>query len=152
MLGPRRTMRSSVARARTEIAATNHGSASSAPPVPAADCLDRIESDTSSPYFRKQNNDRFVTTRAGLFRLNFFTINNSCGWAHSGAFVQGRWVTMTHLHTWQSWWKDVYNDVEFRAQNGHYFGIRTHAACGHTSSYHYSSHGRIEAEYIGTWT
>jgi len=115
-------------------------------------CLDRIESDTSAPYFRKQNNDRFVTTRAGLFRLNFFTINNSCGWAHSGAFVQGRWVTMTHLHTWQSWWKDVYNDVEFRAQNGHYFGIRTHAACGHTSSYHYSSHGRIEAEYIGTWT
>ena len=73
-------MRSSDARARTKIAATNHGFASSAPPVPAADCLDRIESDTSAPYFRKQNNDRFIASMPGLFRINFFTINNACGW------------------------------------------------------------------------
>ena len=123
--------------------------------------------------------------------------------AHAGLFVQGRWVTMTHMHVRYSWWKDTYNDASewqwawdresggdcalcaclavpsraaarpaalhvslrhdfgispflapaaaFRAANGHYFGVRTHASCGHTSSYHYSSHGRIEGSYVGVY-
>ena len=115
-------------------------------------CLDRIESENSMPYFQKQNNDRFIARVAGLYRVVHFTINNSCNWAHSGLFVQGRWVQMTHIHVTYSWWKDTYNDAVFRAAANHYFGVRTHAACGHTGVYAYSSHGRIEAHYQGHWT
>ena len=115
-------------------------------------CLDRIESENSMPFFQKQNNDRFIARMAGLYRVVHFTINNSCNNAHSGLYVQGRWVQMTHIHVTYSWWKDTYNDAVFRAAVGHYFGVRTHSACGHTGSHAYGSHGRIEAHYHGKWT
>lgn len=114
-------------------------------------CLDRNELNTAAPFFRKASNTRMAAIKAGVFRMNFFTMNNSCNWAHTQAIVNGEVKIYTHLHTRYSWWKDQHTDVTFYAAAGQAWYFKTHAACGHTSKHHTSGNGRYHERQEFEW-
>jgi len=128
-------------------------------------CESSILTDTPSPrllplhvrlplrrYFRKSSNERFTAIVArGVYRVNFFTIGNSCNNQHSMLLINGANKYETHGHT-SGWnWIDSQVDATFRAAAGVWWGIRTHAACGRTSSYPFSHHSRIEVHFLGSY-
>lgn len=115
-------------------------------------CLNRVAVDQALPYFRKSSNERFTAIVArGVYRVNFFTIGNSCNNQHSMLLINGANKYETHGHT-SGWnWIDSQVDATFRAAAGVWWGIRTHAACGRTSSYPFSHHSRIEVHFLGSY-
>merc|ERR1719272_239443 len=115
-------------------------------------CLDRNTYDNAMPYFRKRDNTRFLVASARVFILyNYFTINCSCNWAYSDLMINNAIWYRTHGHTTGWSWKDSHVVSTFKAVAGNTFWLRTHAACGRTSSYHYGTHQRLDITYVGIY-
>jgi hypothetical protein len=62
-------------------------------------CLNVQHYNTAAPYFRKQTNTRFQTLIAGIYTIRFSAAGESCNWAHTLVYIDGRhWE---HTLSWQ---------------------------------------------------
>jgi len=117
---------------------------------------DRIEFDTSAPYFQRLSSTRFKALKDGLFRINahWITHDNSNCWRHRQFKVDNKVVDYgghSYSHSWEK--NDI--DITWYIKAGQQFWIQSYTgSCGNSYVWHGSSnwvdaHNRVAIEYVG---
>jgi hypothetical protein len=118
-------------------------------------CLNRELYNTAGGYLRKASDTRFAASRAGFFRINFWTIKSASGWSHNNVYVQGGLQYHSYMHTAGCWWQDDTIDHTFRVANGWWWSVRLYSNCSHAfhaggaESGGSAYHSRIQSTYVG---
>lgn len=111
-------------------------------------CHNRPEMNTMAPKFRSASNTRFAALVRGWFRIAFHNINESCNWGHTRAYINGRQLYVTYMHTSSWWWKDGFVDEVGEVLAGQQFWVHVSSGCGRNSA-HAGGHQRQAYTYEG---
>merc|ERR1719272_2912052 len=107
--------------------------------------------DTAAPYFRKSSDTRFTSLRNVFLHINFFSLGSSCNWQYNFLYVQGTVWSSTHGHAFYSSWKDSHVIDTLKIPTGHWVGLHSHSACGHTAIHGYGQWSNFALTMQGTY-
>lgn len=89
-----------------------------------------------------------------VMHISFFSLGTSCNNQHNYLTVNGAEWSNTHSHTFYSNWMDSHSIDTLRIPRGQWWGVRSHAACGHVTTHEYGARGQwahYESVFIGTY-
>lgn len=113
-------------------------------------CLDKVDEDSGSPYFRADTATRFVALRSGFFRINLRYISNACSWGHVTIHFGNTYRYHGHNND-RGEWQDKSADMTYYVNAGEQFYVRPYSNCN--NAYHAGAddgrHSRLEVIYMG---
>jgi hypothetical protein len=66
-------------------------------------CLNHVEINTAAPYFRKETNTRFRSSRAMYFTFEAYMLKRSHHWCYNLIYINGNHRRHSHGWTWDPW-------------------------------------------------
>lgn len=117
--------------------------------------IDRTEAITSSPYFAQKTATRFRALQSGLYRINYWGIQQggNCH-GHGQFYINGRAINNPYHNMLNNggWWGDLHMDITYYIKKDQEFWLRLYS-CGH--AWHAATQGnpqvynRLYVEYMG---